>query len=92
MTKQSQDYQLLNRYSVLTVQHKKKVIFPTEDTGSAVLYSVPNSEVSYVHCIQYSIRRSWKEVEAKSDKSATVYARERWTVRIERIESQGAGK
>jgi hypothetical protein len=65
------------------------VIFSTDDTSSAVLYSVPNSEVSDVHCIQYTILRSWKEVEATSDKSATAYARESWTVRTE---SQGARK
>jgi hypothetical protein len=71
------------------VQNKKMVIFPTEDTSSVVLYSVPNSEVPDVHCIQYTILRSWEEVEAKSDKSAAAYARESWTVRTE---SQGARK
>jgi hypothetical protein len=71
------------------VQYKKMVIFPTEDISSAVSYSVSNSEVSDVHCIQYTILRSWKEAEAKSDKSATAYTRESWTVRTD---SQGARK
>jgi hypothetical protein len=57
--KQPQDFQLRNRFSVQNVQDKK-VIFAMEDMSSAGFYSVLNSELSDVYCIQYTILRSRK--------------------------------